>query len=84
MKKRDALRLKPGDSIVFGDHRLSAKWFQTWLGEVLHVTPQGKIKVRVEEGPKTVGGWYDWSGPGTGADAGKVRWVPYHHAVRSH
>lgn len=78
MDKRSVLRLKSGDTILFGD----AKRFEDitlWqTGEVLHVTPQGGVRVRVIEG-KLVGGNADWCGPGTGPGAGTEKWVPYHH-----
>lgn len=76
MNKRDALRLKPGDNILFSDvptRRMNdaTNWF---FGEVLHITPKGGVRVRITESRDGC-----WNGPGTGASAGKVRWIPYHH-----
>lgn len=50
MNKREALALKPGDRIKFGDHALTAasRWFRD--GTVLHVTPRGGVRVRADGG----------------------------------
>lgn len=75
MNKRDALRLKPGDIILYGDSmwsRLVDQHSDWQRGEVIHVTPRGGIKV-VHLGPAS-------------ADPAKKKkrqhvhvWVPYHH-----
>jgi hypothetical protein len=50
MDLRSALRLKPGDKVLFGPHRrLKDCWWQMW-GEVVHVTENGGIKVVDEFG----------------------------------
>lgn len=52
MNLRDALKLKPGDEIMFGDSMWSAKVDAagTWRhGHVVHVTPRGGVHVRVGE-----------------------------------
>lgn len=50
VSKRDALRLKPGDFVVFGDKQRTL--LCTWVseGHVVHVTPRGGVKVRTREG----------------------------------
>ena len=53
MNKRDALRLEPGDWIAFGHSMWSAEVDRNGLwrrGRVIHVTPQGGIKVMTEDG----------------------------------
>ncbi len=82
MNKRAARRLKPGNSILFGDAKIFEDITLWQTGEVLHVTENGGVKVRVIEG-KWVGGSEDWCGPGTGPGAGTVKWVPYHHIWNS-
>jgi hypothetical protein len=47
MTRAKALRLKPGAVITFGDHKYTAQCSRWWEGEVLHVTPNGGIKVRL-------------------------------------
>jgi hypothetical protein len=78
MKKAEALRLKPGQVITFGDHTYTARCTRVWQGEVLHVTPRGGIKVKVtDETP--------WYGPAEYArryGGNEVRWVGYHHIIR--
>jgi hypothetical protein len=49
MKKAEALCLKPGQVITFGDHAYTARCTRVWQGEVLHVTPRGGIKVKVTD-----------------------------------
>lgn len=75
MNRREALRLKAGDKILFGEGPSSYKTDRWWTGEVLFVTPRGGIRVRVIEG-RSPGGW---DGPGTGPGVGTERWVAYHH-----
>lgn len=72
MNKRDALRLRRGDTIVYGN----SKWTEkvTWQrGRVLHVTGNGGIRVRpvgyVDSGDTSV----------DHKDARSPVWVPYHH-----
>ena len=71
-----ALRLKPGDMITFGDHKFTARCTQYWQGKVIHVTPNGGIKVKVIDART-------WDGPKDyAAEHGdEVRWVPYMHVV---
>jgi hypothetical protein len=47
MTKARALRLRPGEQITFGNHKMTARCTQFYQGEVLHVTPNGGIKVRL-------------------------------------
>lgn len=70
MNKRDALRLKPGDLIVY--EVPSAKVWDRYGGEaeVLTVTPNGGILVKDFH--------YDEEG---GRRIGPKHWVPYHHIV---
>jgi hypothetical protein len=50
MNKNDALKLRPGEWIMFGDSMWSAK-VRTWRrGTVITVTPRGGLRVRVEGG----------------------------------
>ena len=79
MNKRDALKLRPGDLILFGNDRLTLNCTEWGEGEVIHVTDKGGILVRIVEGCKRSGGGWDWSGPWTGPDVGKERWVRYDH-----
>lgn len=75
MNKRDALRLKKGDRIAWGNSARSAvvDQYGRWrYGDVLHVTPNGGIKVQpigTIEGDHL----HPWKHPG------KPEWVPYHH-----
>lgn len=57
MKKQDALRMKPGDRIRFGQSMWSERcdaeggWRE---GTVVHVTPAGGIKVKTGGGTRWV------------------------------
>lgn len=57
---------------MFCDSTYTQKATDYWTGDVLAVTPRGGIRVRITE--HRDGGW---QGPGTGRDAGTVRWIPY-------
>jgi hypothetical protein len=75
MNKRDALRLRPGDRVIFGDSMWSAK-VSGWLsGEVVFVTPKGGVKLvcggreqwvpyhhiaRRDDNARGAGPTYDW------------------------
>lgn len=74
MNRRDALKLKPGTRLLCADANKMQHTRFHWIGEVVHVTENGGILVRITEGP-----WQeDWSdGPGTGHDVGKQKWFPY-------
>jgi hypothetical protein len=61
MNKRDALRLQPGQLILYSDRRDKYRYdpecggekvlcAPTYRGEVMHVTPAGAIRVRAEDG----------------------------------
>lgn len=78
MNKRKALRLKPGAHVMCADHNDVSKARYRWVGDVVRVTENGGILVRITEG-KRVGGSQDWCGPGTGPDVGTEKWFPYHH-----
>lgn len=57
MQKRDALRLEPGEKIRFGDSMWSEQCDRngSWReGVVVHVTPNGGIKVRTSGGEQWV------------------------------
>jgi hypothetical protein len=46
MNKRDVLRLKPGQRLVYGDSMWTSEMRgKSRQGEVLHVTPRGGIRV---------------------------------------
>jgi hypothetical protein len=45
MQKRDALRLKPGDWVIYGDSQWSRHVHRWRIGRVQHVTPRGGIKL---------------------------------------
>jgi hypothetical protein len=78
MKKANALRLKPGQVITFGDHTYTARCTRVWQGEVLHVTPRGGIKVKVtDEKP-----WYGPTEYARRHGGNEVRWVLYCHVFR--
>jgi hypothetical protein len=80
MRKADALRLKPGDFVVFGDHGRVAKWTWKGCGRVERVTPGGGVLVTIIEG---VADGKTWEGRGTGAGVGERRWVPYSYISHS-
>jgi hypothetical protein len=72
MNKRDALRMKPGDYILYGSHAnmqycIRADGFH-W-GRVCHVTPKGGIKI-------------DALMPNGVTLKGHTEWVPYHHVFK--
>jgi hypothetical protein len=71
-----ALRLKPGKQITFGDHKRTALCSQWWHGTVIHVTPNGGIKVKVTDAKP-------WYGPKEYAElyGNEIRWVPYTHVM---
>ena len=50
MKKSDALKLRRGDLILFGDRMHTAKCNYTIEGEVLCVSPRGGIRIRTDGG----------------------------------
>jgi hypothetical protein len=55
MRKSEALKLRPGQKIRFGDSIWSRKCDHNWAeGIVLHVTPKGGIRVQTEEGQRWV------------------------------
>jgi hypothetical protein len=64
MNKRDALRLQPGQTICYGNSMWTAECTLRRKAEVIHVTPNGGIKVR------------DLNPNDTPTD--RVHWVPYH------
>jgi uncharacterized protein YifE (UPF0438 family) len=71
MNKRDALRLRPGDHVLFGPSaRVAESLGSIEEGEVERVTENGGILVRVMRG-HGVARTYD---PPT--------WIPYHHVIR--
>ncbi len=72
MRLSEALKLKPGDIITFGDHMYGARCSTFWQGKVLRVTPRGGDRVRViDEKP--------WVGPRRYADrhGSPEMWIPY-------
>ena len=72
MRKSEALRLRVGDIITFGDHKYSARCSTFWQGKVLHVTKNGGIRVKViDQRP--------WVGPQRYAErrGSPEVWVPY-------
>lgn len=77
MDKRQALRLKPGDKIVYGHsaRSIDMTWDDTGYhtGEVVLVTLNGGIKVRNIKRQRREFAEQPVSG---------TAWVPYHHALR--
>ena len=72
MNKRDALRLRPGDHTLYGEHtRMDAciRGSGFHAGRVIHVTPNGGIKVEMLH-------------PNGITSYGRTEWVPYHHVLR--
>ena len=69
MKKRDALKLNPGDRITYGPSMWTANFSDREVrdGEVVRVTSKGGIKVQVLTD--------------RGEPSGDVQWVPYHHVI---
>jgi hypothetical protein len=70
MNKPEALRLKPGAHILYGEHRrivdcVRGSGFH--VGRVIHVTPNGGIKVEMLH-------------PNGITSYGREAWVPYHHS----
>lgn len=64
MNKRDALKLKPGDLVVFGAHVQSAKCIFRRLARVEFVTPRGGVRLRCTDEAGNV--------------TGTPEWIPYH------
>lgn len=50
MNKRDALKLRAGDTITFGSSMWTARVAKAETGQVVSVTLRGGIKVRVSSG----------------------------------
>jgi hypothetical protein len=76
MTKAKALRLRPGEVITFGDHQYTRNCTRWCQGEVIHVTKNGGILVKIiDEKP--------WFGPREYRRRfGDVEtWVPYHHVT---
>ena len=50
MKKRDALKLRPGDHVVYANSMFTQN--ATWMGRgtVIRVTPKGGILLRAQSG----------------------------------
>jgi hypothetical protein len=74
MRKSEALRLKPGDEIIWADSMWTLKAKHVAKGVVIHVTPSGGIKVR--ETSRRGVGWRPYR-----QDEIRAYWVPYHHVV---
>jgi hypothetical protein len=68
MNLRDALRLQPGDQVLYGNTMWTQKSARHHVGVVRFVTARGGIRVDImnEDGIKH----------------GSQEWVPYHHVVR--
>lgn len=75
MNKREAARLRPGTSILFGNAKYSIACTNWWTGDVIRTTDNGGVLVRVTSARD--GGWNNQ--PGKGTYVGTERWVPYHH-----
>lgn len=73
MLKREALKLKPGDQLIWSDSK-KADWRYTAVGTVIKITEKGGILVKVLES-KTRN--RDWEGPGNSPDSGTEVCVPY-------
>ena len=74
MNKRDALRLRPGSCILYGNHMRSFDCIRGsgfHHGRVLHVTPAGGIKIEMLH-------------PNGVTSYGTTAWVPYHHVVKTY
>jgi hypothetical protein len=73
MHKRDALKLRAGDYILYGSSANTLESIQAdgfhW-GRVLHVTSKGGIKIERLK-------------PDGISSYGLEAWVPYHHVLRS-
>jgi hypothetical protein len=72
MNKRDALRLKPGDLILYGSYQSFQRCIRTdgfHHGEVIYVTPNGGIKVEMLH-------------PDGVTPKGANAWVPYNHVCK--
>jgi len=71
MTKKDALRLRPGDRVVFGPSAQVAKCIGlTEEGEVQHVTKKGGLLVSVMRGHEPAR-TYD-----------EPKWIRYSHVIR--
>jgi hypothetical protein len=77
MRKTKALRLRPGHIICFGNHERTERCTKVWEGEVLSVSLDGTIKVKVTDARP-------WIGPTAYAQqyGNMVRLVPYRHVLR--
>lgn len=75
MRKRDALRLKPGDVVGYANHMVTEKATAWGEGRVLHVTPKGGIRVEPLSSKNFT---HDWR---TERGVAAPRWVPYHHII---
>jgi hypothetical protein len=62
VSKRVALKLKPGDRIIYGERKTLAKHLEE--GRVIHVTPKGGVKIEMVTR--------------SGRMTGVTMWVPYH------
>lgn len=72
MDKSSALKLKPGERIVFGNSMWPSK-VRTWQsGSVMHVTPNGGIRVKVDHGPLV---WVPYHHVHQGAHAEPLEWI---------
>lgn len=80
MNRRDALRLKRGETILFGDTGRTQTATNWWVGEVLFVTEGGAARVLVLRARDQ--GWDNL--PGRGTNVGKQMWVPYHYIHGKH
>jgi hypothetical protein len=77
MRKAEALRLKPGDRIVWGHSKWTIENVRAGShrsGIVLHVTANGGVRVRELDSKRP----HDWSGD---KPNGPEYWIGYHHIV---
>jgi hypothetical protein len=70
MNKRDALRLRPGDQVLFGLSSRTSECAERFEGEVQHVTENGGIVVCIIYGH------------GPSRTYGERQCIPYHHVIR--
>jgi hypothetical protein len=73
MKKSDALKLRVGDVILYGNASRSADWTRTATGRVIRVTPGGQVTVQLLDQQDR---HHLWDGDKAG---GPIEKVPYHH-----
>jgi hypothetical protein len=74
MRKADALRLRPGDKVLWGHSSRVEDVVRAGSaahGRVVRVTPRGGVQVQEVDRK-------EWHGPQTD---GPVYWVPYHHII---